>query len=112
VTWPDRMPNSLHALDLAKQGSLTFEAPDPERFPALRLAREAGERGGTLPAVLNAANEVAVPAFLNREIPFARIWGLVEDVMQKHELVAHPSLDVIINADSWARETARKLLKK
>lgn len=110
VTWPDRMPNSLRPLNLAEQGSLTFEAPDPDRFPALRLAREAGERGGTLPAVLNAANEIAVPAFLNREISFPRIWGLVEEVMQQHEVVAHPSLDVIINADAWARETASKLL--
>lgn len=111
VTWPDRMPNSLRPLNLAEQGSLTFEAPDPDRFPALRLAREAGERGGTLPAVMNAANEIAVPAFLNRKIGFPRIWELVEEVMQRHEVVAHPNLDVIINADAWARETAQKLIK-
>lgn len=112
VTWPDRMPNSLRPLNLAEQGSLTFEAPDPDRFPALRLAREAGERGGTLPAVLNAANEIAVPAFLNRKISFPRIWGLVEEVMQQHDVVAHPALDVIINADAWARQTASKLLTR
>src|ERR1039457_3046420 len=70
VTYPDRLPNRLKPLCLAEMGSLTFEAPDPEKFPALRLAREAGTTGGTLPAVLNAANEIAVPAFLDGKIPF------------------------------------------
>ena len=71
-------------------GSLTFEAPDPEKFPALRLAREAGTKGGTLPAVLNAANEIAVPAFLDGKILFPAIWHTVEAVMQRHHNVEHP----------------------
>ena len=108
VTYPDRLPNRLKPLDLAQIGSLHFEAPDPERFPALRLAREAGTRGGTLPAVLNAANEIAVPAFLDGRILFPAIWETVEAVMRAHDNVEHPSLDRIIQADAWARAAARE----
>jgi 1-deoxy-D-xylulose-5-phosphate reductoisomerase len=108
VTYPDRLPNRLKPLDLAQIGSLHFEAPDPERFPALRLAREAGTRGGTLPAVLNAANEIAVPAFLDGTILFPAIWETVEAVMRAHDNVEHPSLDRIIQADAWARAAARE----
>jgi 1-deoxy-D-xylulose-5-phosphate reductoisomerase len=89
-------------------GSLTFEAPDPEKFPALRLAREAGTTGGTLPAVLNAANEIAVPAFLDGRILFPAIWQTVEAVMKRHTTVEHPSLDEILKADAWARAAARE----
>jgi 1-deoxy-D-xylulose-5-phosphate reductoisomerase len=108
VTYPDRLPNRLKPLDLAQVGSLHFEAPDPQRFPALRLAREAGTRGGTLPAVLNAANEIAVPAFLDGKILFPAIWETVEAVMQAHANVEHPSLDQIIQADAWARAAAQE----
>jgi 1-deoxy-D-xylulose-5-phosphate reductoisomerase len=108
VTWPDRLPNRLKPLNLAEIGSLTFEAPDPERFPALRLAREAGTKGGTLPAVLNAANEIAVPAFLEGRILFPSIWHTVEAVMKRHEHVEHPSLDQILTADTWARAAAQE----
>ncbi len=107
ITYPDRLPNRLKPLDLATMGHLTFEAPDPVKFPALRLAREAGTKGGTLPAVLNAANEIAVPAFLAGEILFPSIWDIVESVMQLHQNVEHPSLDEILKADAWARTTAR-----
>jgi len=106
VTYPDRLPNRLKPLNLAEMGSLTFEAPDPERFPALRLAREAGNIGGTLPAVLNAANEIAVPAFLDGKILFPAIWHTVEAVMQRHETVQHPSLEAILKADTWDRAAA------
>jgi 1-deoxy-D-xylulose-5-phosphate reductoisomerase len=106
VTWPDRVPNNLAPLDFAKLASLHFEAPRPDVFPALRLAREAGESGGTLPAVMNAANEVAVDAFLHERIPFPAIWQSVERVMQKHTVVHHPTLDHLIEADRWAREAA------
>ena len=106
ITYPDRLPNCLRPLNLAEVGTLTFEAPDPERFPALRLAREAGIAGGTLPAVLNAANEVAVPAFLEGRISFPAIWRTVEAVMTRHETVEHPSLEVILQADAWARLAA------
>ena len=112
VTFPERMPSGLPPLDLAKLGSLTFEAPDEKRFPALRLAREAGEAGGTLPGVFNAANEVAVEAFLAEQISFPRIWGMVEEVMQKHTTLSSPDLDAIIEADRWARSEAKVRLEK
>ena len=112
VTFPERMPSGLPPLDLAKLGSLTFEAPDEKRFPALRLAREAGEAGGTLPGVFNAANEVAVEAFLAEQISFPRIWGMVEEVMQKHSTLSSPDLEAIIQADRWARSEAKVRLEK
>jgi 1-deoxy-D-xylulose-5-phosphate reductoisomerase len=110
VTHPDRLPNRLRPLNLAEVGVLQFEPPDPARFPALRLAREAGIAGGTLPAVLNAANEMAVPAFLDGKIPFPAIWETVEAVMRRHVNVAHPALDDILRADAWARSEAGEVL--
>lgn len=112
VTYPERMPSGLPPLDLAKLGTLSFEQPDEMRFPALRLAREAGEQGGTLPGVLNAANEVAVEAFLAERISFPRIWGMVEEVMKKHRTEKDPSLEAIIDADRWARAEAKARLEK
>jgi len=106
VTWPDRVANTLRPLDFAELASLHFEAPRPEVFPALRLARQAGEIGGTLPAVMNAANEVAVDAFLNGRVKFTTIWHHVEKVMEQHQVVEHPSLDQLIEADAWARGIA------
>lgn len=106
VTWPQRVANSLKPLDFAQLASLHFEAPRVDVFPALRLAREAGERGGTLAAVLNAANEVAVDAFVEGRLKFPGIWGLVERVMDAHDLVEHPDLETIIEADRWARVKA------
>ncbi len=103
VTWPDRVVNTLRPLNFAELATLQFEAPREDVFPALRLARQAGEIGGTLPAVLNAANEVAVEAFLNGRIKFTAIWHHVEKVMEKHQVMAHPTLDQLIEADSWAR---------
>ena len=108
VTYPDRLPNRLKPLCLHTLGQLTFEAPDPEKFPALRLAREAGTKGGTLPAVLNAANEIAVPAFLDGKILFPAIWHTVEAVMARHQNIEHPSLDDILKADAWARSAAQE----
>jgi 1-deoxy-D-xylulose-5-phosphate reductoisomerase len=109
VTWPERVPNSLPPLDFGKLRQLEFAPPRYEDFPALNLARRAGEEGGTLPAVLNAANEIAVSAFLERKISFPRIWQTVEQVMNRHSNVAHPDLDAILRADQWARVEARKL---
>ena len=108
VTWPDRVPNTLPPLDFGKVSKLEFFAPRYEDFPALNLARQAGETGGTLPAVLNAANEIAVAAFLQRKVGFPRIWQIVEDVMNRHASVAHPDLDAILRADQWARAEAEK----
>jgi 1-deoxy-D-xylulose-5-phosphate reductoisomerase len=110
VTYPERMPSGLPPLDLAKLGNLSFEAPDEKRFPALRLAREAGEAGGTLPGVFNAANEVAVEAFLEGRISFPRIWGMVESVMQEHRSEKNPNLESIVAADQWARVQAKAQL--
>jgi 1-deoxy-D-xylulose-5-phosphate reductoisomerase len=106
VTWPERVPNTLRPLDFAEISRLDFEAPRRHDFPALDLAREAGERGGTLPAILNAANEVAVAAFLHSRIPFPRIWETVAHVMHQHPVVAEPSLDDILEADREARAAA------
>ena len=106
VTWPDRVPNNLRPLDFAKLASLTFEAPRTQDFPALDLARQAGEVGGTLPAVLNAANEVAVEAFLNERTSFPAIWQTVARVMEKHAVIQHPDLETLIGADAWARREA------
>ncbi|MBA3961362.1 MAG: 1-deoxy-D-xylulose-5-phosphate reductoisomerase [Chthoniobacterales bacterium] len=106
VTWPDRVANTLPPLDFGKLQKLEFETPRFDDFPALHLARRAGETGGTLPAVMNAANEVAVSAFLDRRIAFPRIWQLVEETMNRHDSVAKPTLAAILDADRWAREMA------
>src|SRR5437899_834340 len=106
LTYPDRAPSDRVQTNLAKLGSLTFEEPDADRFPALQLARNAGETGGTLPAVLNAANEVAVEAFVNRRISFPQIPETVRRTMERHRVVAHPDLEQILEADAWARKEA------
>ena len=106
VTWPDRVSNSLEPLDFAKLQRLDFEAPRIDDFPALRLARQAGETGGTLPAVLNAANEVAVDAFRARSLSFPGIWETVEATMLAHKTITSATLEQILEADNWAREFA------
>ena len=111
VTWPDRVPNSLPPLDFSKLSKLEFSTPRYDDFPALNLARRAGETGGTLPAVMNAANEIAVSGFLDRKLRFAEIWGIVEQVMNQHTPVAHPDLDAILGADQWARAQAQGCLQ-
>ncbi len=111
VTWPDRVPNTLPPLDFSKLSKLEFFPPRYDEFPALKLARRAGETGGTLPAVMNAANEVAVGAFLDRQLRFPQIWQVVEQVMDRHTPVAHPDLNAILQADQWARAEAAKTLK-
>jgi len=111
VTWPDRVPNTLPPLDFAKLSKLEFFTPRYRDFPALNLARRAGETGGTLPAIMNAANEVAVAAFLDGRIRFPSIWQAVEEVMNRHTNVAHPDLDAILEADHWARVEAQGCVK-
>ncbi len=116
LTWPERLPNSMPATDFAKIGTLTFENPDREKFPSLRLAQEAGRVGGTMPAVFNAANEVAVARFVGGQIGFLQIFETVEKVMEAHHRggragaswVASPPLDVILEADLWARKEAER----
>lgn len=112
VTWPDRIDNSLPHLNLAEIAALHFEAPRWDDFPALRLARHAGLTGGTMPAMYNAANEVAVQAFVEGRLSFPGIWQTVEKT-----LVAatpedyHGQLDIILAADAWAREYTASLIR-
>ncbi len=114
LAWPDRIDTPAARLDLAKVATLSFEAPDPARFPALRLAREALELGGGAPTVLNAANEVAVDAFLHRRLGFAGIAGLVEETLEAsgHKgLLREPqSIDDALSIDHVSRSLARELL--
>ena len=103
LTWPERVPNSLPPLDFADLGKLDFEIPRTEDFPALNLARAAGNAGGTLPAVMNAANEIAVAQFLKGQLSFPGIWEHVESVMTNHKVIENPAIDELIEADQWAR---------
>ena len=111
VTWPERVPNSLPPLDFSKLSKLEFFTPRYDDFPALNLARRAGETAGTLPAVMNAANEIAVAAFLDRQLRFPDIWQIVEEVMNRHKSVARADLDAILGADQWARAQARECVE-
>ena len=115
LAWPRRMQTPVGALDLVKAGSLTFEAPDEVRFPALRVAREALHRGQTAPAVLNAANEVAVAAFLERRIGFLDIAALAEAALEAAEkrgfITEASTLDDILTVDSHARGLTRALIE-
>ncbi len=106
LTYPERASGCLEPLDLAKIGSLTFEEPDLERFPCLRLAFEALRAGGTMPAVLNAANEIAVKAFLDGKIRISEIAAVNETVMKAHGTAPADTLDAVLSADEWARSRA------
>ncbi|MEM7147891.1 MAG: 1-deoxy-D-xylulose-5-phosphate reductoisomerase [Verrucomicrobiota bacterium] len=106
VTWPERVANNLEPLDFAALSKLDFEGPRWDDFPALGLAKDAGIRGGTLPAVMNAANEVAVAAFLEGRCSFPEIWQTVGGAMGAHDVVDHPTLEQVLEADGWAREYA------
>jgi 1-deoxy-D-xylulose-5-phosphate reductoisomerase len=111
VTWPNRVANSLPPLDFGKLARLEFFAPRYDDFPALNLARQAGNTGGTLPAVMNAANEISAAAFLQKRVRFPQIWNVVDQVMARHTSVAHPDLDAILRADQWARTEAAEIVK-
>ena len=108
LTYPARSASDRVQTDFPKIGTLTFEEPDVDRFPAVELARRAGDTCGTLPAVLNAANEVAVEAFVNRKINFPQITATVRRTMDAHRVVAHPTLEQILAADAWARQEAAR----
>ena len=111
LAWPARMDTPCEPLDLAAIGELTFRLPDEERFPATRLAREAAQAGGAVPAVLNAANEIAVAAFLAGKLAFTRIAAQVEDVLGRYTPPAPASLADVIAVDSEARIRTRQLLE-
>jgi len=111
LSYPERLPNpNLSRLNWDVMSNLTFEQADPDAFPCLRLAIEAGKKGGTYPAVLCAADEIAVDLFLSRRIKFTDIACLVEQVLGEHQAVACPTLDEIIAADTWAREMASRFV--
>ncbi len=107
--YPQRVFSNNTSLDLTKTGHLTFLEPDTEKFPCLHLAYQALEMGGTAPAVLNAANEVAVGAFLACRIGFPDIEKIVQKALKQHQVKLYPDLDDILNADKWAGQTAKKL---
>lgn len=108
LSYPERWPGCFPRLDFCRVGTLTFEPPDTSRFPCLWLAYAAGREGGTMPAVLNAANEVAVEAFLEGRLTFNRIPEVVARVMEEHRVVHKPGLEAIMAADAWARQRARE----
>lgn len=109
LTWPERMQTDLPELDFSTVGPLTFETPDPARFPAIEMAKEALTAGKTMPAVLNAANEVAVARFAKGEIRFVDIWTLVRQVMADHTCLDDSDLNAVLEADRWARARANEL---
>ena len=106
LSYPERLPCPAPALDLCRVGTLGFEAPDPDAFRCLALARRAGQVGGGAPVVLNAANEVAVARFLDRQINYGSIPRLLSDVLEKHSAATPDALEVILDADAWARREA------
>ena len=112
LAWPERIDSGVAPLDLFAIARLDFQAPDEQRFPCLRLARQAAEAGNSAPAVLNAANEVAVEAFLERRIRFPEIAGMIEQVLDQEPVVPLPSLDAVFAADQRARELSREWLRR
>ncbi len=105
LSFPERIHTDWQRLDLFKCGDLTFRAPDRSKYPCMDLAYAAGRRGGTMPAVLNAANEQAVELFLNGKISFVQIPQLIEMACDRHNCITQPGLDDIIAADTWARQS-------
>jgi len=112
LSYPERLALEQPLPDFAGIGALTFEKPDFNKFPCLDLAYKACQTGETLPAVLNAANEVAVQAFLKQHIPFVTIPEVIEKTMESHTVVTDPALDDILESDRWAREQARNLIDR
>lgn len=108
--WPDRLVSGVESLDIIRTARLDFEAPDIGRFPCLRLARSAAEAGGTAPAVLNAANEIAVEAFLERRLAFVDIPAVIESVLSQHSTAPVVSLEDVLGADEWARREAQSAI--
>ena len=112
LTYPEMVQTPLKPLDFRKVPAMTFQSPDLDRFPGLKYGYEAGRIGGTMPAVLNAADEIAVPAFLERKIGFLDIPALCNQVMKKHKVNTNPNMEEILEADRWAREETHRLIEK
>lgn len=110
LAWPERIESGVASLDFLRLGGLAFEAPDEVRFPCLRLAREAAQACGTAPAMLNAANEVAVAAFLERRIRFTEIPVIIDAVLQREPVSQALALEEILAADARARQLAGQWL--
>jgi 1-deoxy-D-xylulose-5-phosphate reductoisomerase len=111
LSYPRHVENHLVPLQLDEIGTLTFEKPDLKKFPCLDLALQAGEIGESMPAVMNGANEIAVDAFLNGKIGFHQIPMLIERTMEAHRTSSIDSIEKVMEADSWARDTAREQLR-
>jgi 1-deoxy-D-xylulose-5-phosphate reductoisomerase len=111
LTYPDRLESSVASLDWTTVSRLDFAVPDRQKFPCIGLAYRAIQMGGTAPAVLNAADEVAVQAFLERKISFLAIPEIIAGVLDAHDVAPADSLEGIMNADTWARNEARRRLK-
>ncbi|MDD5059964.1 MAG: 1-deoxy-D-xylulose-5-phosphate reductoisomerase, partial [Candidatus Omnitrophica bacterium] len=109
LSYPERLPSQLCGIDFYKLNNLHFERPDLKKFSSLALAYRAARELGTMPAVLNAANEECVANFLNKKIGFIKIPEIVENVMRRHRKKADPCLEDILSADNWAREEASRL---
>lgn len=112
LSYPERIENSLPPLNFIKNGKMEFMKPDMKIFRCLKLAYDAGIAGGTNPAVLNAANEVAVAEFINGKIKFTNIPTIIGKVLSLHEAANEPSLEEIIQADRWARQQAQKIIER
>jgi 1-deoxy-D-xylulose-5-phosphate reductoisomerase len=110
LSYPSRLVNHLPTLDFAKIQSFHFEKPDKKRFPCLELGYEAVRTGGTMPTVLNAANEIAVEAFLCDKIPFVKIPQFIEKMMKTHRALANPKLADLLEVDTWTRRKAQELV--
>ena len=111
LTYPHHLENTLKPLDFFKLKKINFQKANMKRFPCLRLAIEAAEEGGSIPCVLNAADEVAVDAFLNKRINFTDISRIIAQVMNRHKKINDPDLEEILAADDWARDKAREIIK-
>ena len=114
MSWPSRLETPWKRLDLAQVGQLTFRAPDPAKYPCMKLAYAAGRAGGTMPAVLNAANEEAVAQFLNERIHFLDIPDLIEAACERHknDRVDAPQLEDVLAVDQWARQAVREQVSR
>ncbi len=111
LSYPNRVELNSEPVDLTKIGSLHFSNPDFDRFPSLKIAYQCGKKGGTMPTILNAANEVVVAAFLQGRVPFIEIESLIQHVLDHHDAIQQPSLEEILEADVWARREMMNQLK-
>jgi 1-deoxy-D-xylulose-5-phosphate reductoisomerase len=112
LTYPERLPSQLEGVDFFKLQNLHFENPDVKKFPSLQLAFSVANEGGTLPAVLNAADEIAVEAFLKGELKFRKIFDTVEKIVRKHKTTRNPTINDVLSADRWAREETKTFLSQ